>query len=241
MSDPPDQHSDFLSDDDAEFDIEKFSEEFDENLALHVTEEGDLEIDEAKDSSSPAEEEFFGVNPSNILEGMLFVGNTENRPLTADEMSELMRGVGNEEIDELVADLNESYRASQSPFEIILEKDGYRLVLTKEFEFCRKRFYREEKAATLSQSVVDVLSLVAYLQPVTKKEVEAKRLKPSGSILGQLVRRRLIQIERNKVDGKRTQTFYRTTERFLELFGLAALEELPKTQSFDLSELESPQ
>jgi segregation and condensation protein B len=171
---------------------------------------------------------------------MLFVGSAENRPLTSEEMAELMRGVCKEEIDELVSGLNESYRTSRSPFEIILEKDGYRLVLSKEFEFCRKRFYREEKAATLSQSVVDVLSLVAYLQPVTKKELEAKRMKPSGSILGQLVRRRLIQVERKKNDGQRVQTFYRTTDRFLDLFGLNALEELPKSQSFEMPDFEVP-
>ena len=94
------------------------------------------------------------------------------------------------------------------------------------------RFYREEKAATLSQSVVDVLSLVAYLQPVTKKQIEAKRHKPSGSLLNQLIRRKLLEIERKKIDGK-SQTLYRTTDRFLDLFGLDSLEELPKSQAFE--------
>lgn len=228
--------SDFLDedgfDDDDEFDLEKFSHEFDEGL---IQESSDAdEVTEVESTEDP-EEEYFEVSPSSILEGMLFVGNAENRPLTANEMSGLMRGVKEEEIDELVAQLNESYRSSHSPFEIVAAEEGYRLVLAEEFEFCRQRFYREEKAATLSQTVVDVLALVAYMQPITRKDVEAKRMKPSGSILNQLVRRKLIEVDRRKVEGK-SKTYYRTTSRFLELFGLDSLEELPKSQTF-----ESPQ
>lgn len=170
------------------------------------------------------------VSPVVILEGMLFVGNEANDPLTAEQMSALMRGVAAEEIDDLVGQLNQSYRDSHSPFEVILEQDGYRMVLASGFEFCRQRFYREEKAATLAQPVIDVLALVAYLQPVTRSQIEAKRHKPSGSILNQLVRRRLLQIERQKMDG-RNQVLYRTTDRFLELFELESLDELPQARN----------
>lgn len=231
MSSNNENTSDFLNDDDDDgFDIEKFASEFEDSSFDGYESDGEEILEEAPDEELETDD--FEVSPSNILEGMLFVGNSENRPLTAEEMATLMRGVSEDEIDDLVAGLNSSYRVSESPFEIIYEEDGYRLVLAKEHEFCRQRFYREQKAATLSQSVVDVLSLVAYLQPVTKKEIEAKRHKPSGSLLNQLIRRKLLEIERKKVDGK-SKTLYRTTDRFLDLFGLDSLDELPKSQAFE--------
>lgn len=251
MADKDQSFSDFLNDDDDdEFDIEKLAREFDECDfdQAQSDEDGANELFDGKESSDSSgglsdgeispplvrevEDESFEVSPTSILEGMLFVGNPENRPATPEEMSALMRGVSVDDIDDLVAELNESYRATNSPFEIIFEKDGYRLVLAKGYEFCRNRFYREEKAASLSQSVIDVLALVAYLQPVSKTRVEEKRMKPCGSILNQLVRRKLIEVERVKERNK-TVVLYRTTERFLELFGIDSIEELPKSQTFE--------
>ena len=228
-------HPSDFPDDEEDFDAGAFAEEFEDSESYDDFFEPETPLDEPdSEGDEPESGCFFEVSPESIVEAMLFVGNPENRPLQAGEMASLMRGVEEGDVEELVNSLNESYRASSSPFEVVCDDQGYRLVLASDYEFCRQRFYREEKAATLSQSIVDVLALVAYLQPVTKKLIEKKRMKPSGSILNQLVRRRLIAIERRTAEGsKRAQTFYRTTERFLELFGLEQLEELPQSQAFD--------
>ena len=228
-------HPSDFPDDEEDFDAGAFAEEFEDSDSYDDFFEPETPLDEPdSEGEEPENGCFFEVSPESIVEAMLFVGNPENRPLQAGEMASLMRGVEEGDVEELVNSLNESYRASSSPFEVVCDEQGYRLVLASDYEFCRQRFYREEKAATLSQSIVDVLALVAYLQPVTKKLIEKKRMKSSGSILNQLVRRRLIAIERRTAEGsKRPQTFYRTTERFLELFGLEQLEELPQSQAFD--------
>jgi segregation and condensation protein B len=72
---------------------------------------------------------------------------------------------------------------------------------------------------------------VAYNQPITSKRVSTLRGHPSGAILAQLVRRRLLQIERPK-EKPRTPT-YHTTERFLDLFNLDSLQDLPQSQDLD--------
>ncbi len=172
------------------------------------------------------------VIPETILEAMLFVGDRENRPLTATKAAELMRNVEPEEIDELVARLNSRYAEAGRPYRIIPEKGGYRLGLTADSDTIRTKFHGRIKEARLSQQAIDILALVAYRQPITTEEVQMIRKQPSGTILTQLVRRGLLGIERN-TEAKRPVLYYRTTARFLELFGLDSLDDLPTPDEID--------
>lgn len=171
------------------------------------------------------------LSPKSILEAMLFVGHPQNEPLTAKQVSSLMRGVLPEEIDELVRELNDQYDVERTPYRIASEGAGYRLVLRDEFSTLREQFYGRVKEAKLSQSVIDTLAIVAYHQPVGLKEVDQLRGKPSGGILSQLVRRQLVKIERSP--DKPRDIKYRTTSRFLDLFSLDSLEDLPRSQEVE--------
>lgn len=197
----------------------------------------DEDSEEAEDASDAADgeeaEEVAGVeaacevSPQTILEAMLFVGHPENQPLSSEQVASLMRGVRAQEIDELVAELNRSYDEQGCPYCIESAGAGYRLVLRDEFHSLRDVFYGRVKAAKLSQAAVDVLAIVAYKQPLTREDVDALRGRPSGSLLAQLVRRQLLRIERPH-DQPRKPQFW-TTDRFLQLFGLQSLRELPQT------------
>jgi segregation and condensation protein B len=169
------------------------------------------------------------TTPRTILEALLFVGNRENRPLAAAEVSGLMRGVRPAEIDDLVTDLNRQYEADRCPYRIASEAAGYRLVLREEFYPLRDKFHGRVREAQLSPSAIEVLALVAYEAAVTNESITKLRGKASGGVLSQLVRRRLLSIGRSD-DGA---TRYRVTPRFLKLFGLERLEDLPRSQDFD--------
>jgi len=168
------------------------------------------------------------VNPRSILEAMLFVGRPDNAPLTGEESAAVMRGVRADEIDDLVSELNEKYQAGGCAYQIVSEGPGYRLVLRDECDALKEKFSGRMREVRLSQAAVDVLSIVAYHPGVTADEVTTLRGRPSGSILTQLVRRQLLRIDRP--EGKVRRLHYHTTERFLELFGLAALDELPRQE-----------
>jgi segregation and condensation protein B len=170
------------------------------------------------------------VNTRSIVEAVLFVGRPDNLPITSEQLVSLMRGVQAEEIDQTIADLNARYEANGSPFSIVLDGDGYRLQLRREFGGLRDRFFGRIRAARLSPAAVEVLSLVAYHEPLSADEVARLRGTPSGHILSQLVRRQLLRLERS--DKKPAQKQYFTTPRFLKLFHLRSLEDLP--QSDDL-------
>ncbi|MCO6456083.1 MAG: SMC-Scp complex subunit ScpB [Pirellulaceae bacterium] len=171
------------------------------------------------------------VSPASILEAILFVGHPASQPLTNKQIAALMRGVSPREIDELVTELNASYDQQRAAFHIVSAGPGYRLELRPEMAPLRDKFLGRIKATRLSQQAIDVLAIVAYNQPVARDEVEQLRGRPVGGVLAQLVRRELLEVER---DAERPRVpIYRTTQRFLELFGLASLEELPRSQEPD--------
>jgi segregation and condensation protein B len=171
------------------------------------------------------------VTPKSILEAILFVGHPANEPLASERIAALMRGVTSEEIDELVRELNAEYAAEGRPYSIVSVDLGYRLALKPEFAGLREAFYGRVREARLSQSAIDVLAIVAYQQPISQDQIDRLRGKPSGAILSQMVRRDLLILERPPE--KQARPLYRTTDRFLDLFDLDQLSDLPRSQEFE--------
>jgi segregation and condensation protein B len=163
---------------------------------------------------------------------MLFVGNRACEPLSCARAAELMRGVEPGEIPDLVEQLNRRYASNGCPYHIVSEGAGYRLALCEEFSGVRNKFYGRLREARLSQAAIDVLAIVAYQQPITAEEVTSLRGTPSGPLLAQLVGRRLLAIERPSEKPRSAR--YRTSSRFLELFGLERLEDLPQSDELEL-------
>jgi segregation and condensation protein B len=168
------------------------------------------------------------LSPRTILEAMLFVGSPANESLSSARVAELMRDVQPEEIPALVAELNRRYAADRCPYQIVSEGSGYRLVLQRGFDAIRDQLYGRVREARLSPAAIDVLSLLAYRQPLTAEEIGRLRGLPSNHLLAQLVRRQLLRIQRSEVPGERP--LYYTTPRFLELFGLESLADLPQVE-----------
>ena len=171
------------------------------------------------------------VTPLGILEAMLFVGDRDNRPLTAARAAELMRGVEAGEVGRLVVELNQRYSHGGCPYFIAEDSDGYRMTLRKPFHPLRQQFYGRIREVRLSQAAVDVLAIVAYQQPLSAEQIGSIRGRPSGAVLAQLVHRGLLRLER--LPGKRRTVQYFTTDRFLSLFGLQSLADLPQSEELD--------
>jgi segregation and condensation protein B len=167
------------------------------------------------------------VSPQTILEAMLFVGSPTNEPLRSEQVAALMRGVRPAEIDQLVETLNLQYQQRGCPYTIVSEGAGYRMTLRPEFSRVRDRFYGKVKQAKLSQAAIEILSLVAYNQPLSADDVNRARGTPNGTILSQLVRRELLKLDRSDPEFRRGR--YYTTPRFLQIFGLANIDELPRS------------
>ncbi|MEX0867134.1 MAG: SMC-Scp complex subunit ScpB [Pirellulales bacterium] len=171
------------------------------------------------------------ITPRSVLEAILFVGQPDDRGVGSEQIAEQIRGVEPEDVAGLVESLNAEYAEQHAAMEVVRQEGGYRLRLRPEYHRVRDRFYGKTKEAKLSQQAIEVLALVAYNQPITPQEVSEMRGRPSGSLLNQLVRRQLLALERTEEKPRRT--IYSTTGRFLSMFGLGSLEELPHSPEFD--------
>jgi len=171
-------------------------------------------------SAAPA-----AILPRQIVEACLFVGG---EPFTAKKLSSVFRGEFSVEyIERELDDLNSLYRAESRPYEIRLGDGGYRLSLQPEYERIRNKAYGlGPKEVRLSQEALEVLAVVAYQQPISAKEIEHLGKPGSGAILRQLLRRELIAVKR-RTDGPH-DVEYVTTSRFLSLFSIRSLDELPR-------------
>jgi len=173
-----------------------------------------------------------GTRLETIIEAMLFVGNRENRPLYADQITEKLRNVSAEEVDQTVVRLNEHYQEQNCPYTIISDHSGYRMILRSEFESVRTNFYGKTRGIRLSQQAIDTLAVVAYRQPITADEIQNIRKRPCSAVLNQLVRRNLLKISR-EVRNEKNIVRYLTTLRFLELFQIKSLDDIPRVEELD--------
>lgn len=172
------------------------------------------------------------ISPLTIFEAMLFVGDPDNVPVTPEWVAGLMRGVRPAEIEAAARELNDRYRSENRPYEITSSGKGYRLTLRPEFHRLRDKYLGRDRGVRLTSAAVEVLSLVAYHGSLSADEINKLRGKPSGAVLNQLLRRRLLRLDRPE-GAKKKQAKFAPTPRFLELFGLSGLDDLPRVQDVE--------
>jgi len=178
------------------------------------------------------------LGPRSIIEAILFVGRPGQEPFAAAELAGLMRDVTVGEVDAAVAELSRGYVADGAPYEILASSAGYRLALREEFARLGSKLQGRVREAKLSPQALEVLAVVAYRQPLTAAAIDQLRKGRSGAILGQLVRRGLLRLDRPAAGA--SAAHYTTTDRFLRLFGLASLSQLPQAEEFDLALVSAP-
>ncbi len=187
--------------------------------------------DEAVEEGTVQPESDTVVTPDAIVEAALFVGHPQNKSLSEQRLASLMRGVTPDEVVELIERLNQSYMAKEQALRIIRDESGFRMTIAPAVEHMRRSFLGKVREARLSQMAIEVLALVAYQPGITAQQVQDQRGRESGTLLNQLVRRQLLKMERAKSDsGGRAVPRYYPTERFLHLFSLESLEDLPQVE-----------
>lgn len=203
------------------------SEEFEPS----TEDEGEDTEEVAEEYNQDAADDVPSVTEKDVVEALLFVGSDS---LTSKKIAGVLHGnTSAVAIEELIAELNSDYERQQRPYRVELHEGGYQMSLMPEFERIRERVYGlAPREIRLSQEVVEVLSIIAYCQPISREDVDKISDKNAGSMVNQLLRRELIAIHSK---GKaRKDVTYVTTDRFLQLFGLGELGELPQADELDM-------
>ncbi len=171
------------------------------------------------------------LSPRMIVEGMLFVGNADGRPLSSREMAAHIRDVSPREVETHIDELNEMYAQTDTAYHIASEGKGYRFVLDAKFDAVRQRFHGRVREAKLTPKAIEVLSVVAYRQPINAEEITHLRGGQSHKLLNQLVRRGLLCLERPESSPRKPN--YLTTDRFNVLFHINSPQDLPSSEDLD--------
>jgi segregation and condensation protein B len=153
----------------------------------------------------------------------LVVGAPE--PVSAAQLASIVPGCTPALARELVEELNASWRAQGRAVEIWEVAGGWQVRTRPEYKGYLQQL-EKDRPLRLSRASLETLAVVAYKQPATRAEIEHVRGVDVGAVLRSLVERKLVRIAGHReVPGR--PIVYGTTKRFLEVFGLPGLSDLP--------------
>ncbi|MFW6169540.1 MAG: SMC-Scp complex subunit ScpB [Planctomycetota bacterium] len=159
-------------------------------------------------------------------------------PINSRKLAQYARLSDGTEARTLVRQLNACYEEGGRAFRVEEIGGGFRLLTQPAFAPWVGRLEHVPAQVRLSAPAMETLAVVAYRQPVLRAEVEAIRGVSCGEILRQLMDRELVRIG-GRSDELGRPYLYTTTKRFLELFGLRNIDDLPRSVALGESE-ESP-
>ncbi len=163
-----------------------------------------------------------------VLEGLLFVVGDEG--LTLNQVMEIL-GIEKEEATELIHQLQEKYDQETSGIRIHFLGNTFKLTTKKEHREYFQKLIETEESNVLSQAALETLAIIAYNQPITRIEVDEIRGVSSSQMIRKLVAKGLLK-ESGRSEAVGRPILYQTTSEFLDYFGLATIEDLPKMEEF---------
>ena len=210
-------HADDITDDDVLSDLDESDTE--QELA-----DGDADASSAENGGAPASGEPAVELP--VLEALLL---STHHPLTPGRLAELMDLGSTKPVKRAVKELNEQYATGGRAFRVEQVAGGYQILTLPEFGEHVKKLHQREGDAKLTKAAIETLAIVAYKQPILRADVEAIRGVACGETIRSLMEKHLVKIA-GRAEEPGRPILYGTTKRFLELFGLNSLRDLPQSE-----------
>lgn len=167
------------------------------------------------------------IEPRRVVEAILFATDS---PLPAAKIASILDVGDARDVRKHIAGLNEEYEARGMSFRIEEIAGGYQMLTMPIYNTWLSRLLRVRQETKLSPAAMETLAVVAYKQPVTRSEIESIRGVAAGEMLNRLREVNLVKIVGRAEDLGRP-LLYGTTKRFLEVFGLGSLEDLPQVEA----------
>jgi segregation and condensation protein B len=162
-----------------------------------------------------------------IVEALIFASEV---PLSADRIMDIVGMADREEIVGVLQSIERDFADRNGGFYLLEVAGGYQFRTRADMASWIRKL-RGVKPPGLSQAALETLAVVAYRQPVTRQEIEKVRgVDVSGPLRGLLEKKLVRMLGRKNVPGK--PIIYGTTKRFLEVFSLNDLSELPTLREF---------
>ncbi len=216
-----------VHDDDA---VEMAKEESESADSGETVETAGTELEEFEAAEIEEREFIEAERVESIIESLLFA---QDRPISLNMIRQVFRGtnVNSSMVRDALEVLKVEYAGARRGISLDEVGGGYQL-RTKLDNMNYLKQIVKGKVFRLSGPALEVLSIVAYKQPVVKSEIDAIRGVESGHLLRGLMERSLVCFDgKSELPGKPMN--YGTTRKFLEIFGLRNLKELPSVSEID--------
>ena len=168
------------------------------------------------------------MNKLAVLEGLLFVLCEDG--LTINQIMDILE-ISNDEAKQLISELKEKYDAVTSGIRINFLGNTFKLTTKNEHRSYYQKLIENPDSNVLSQAALETLAIIAYNQPVTRLDVDDIRGVSSSQMIRKLVAKGFIK-EAGRSDSLGRPILYKTTSEFLDYFGLATIDDLPKMEQF---------
>ena len=163
------------------------------------------------------------MNLKAVLEGILFIVGDEGT--TIDEMKEVL-SVTEEEVKSLLLELKNDYESEDRGLRISYLGNAFKLTTKEEHKEFYEKLVTDSKTTNLSNAALEVLAVIAYNEPITRLQIDEIRGVNSSQIVRRLYGRGFIKIC-GRADTIGKPNLYKTTDEFLDYFGLSSKDDLP--------------
>jgi segregation and condensation protein B len=165
------------------------------------------------------------VTAESVTEAVLFASD---EPLREARLADIV-GTSASQVRRHIQNLNDKYEANNNAFRIEQIAGGYQMMTLSPYNYWLKKLLRVRDAGKLSPAALETLAIIAYKQPIIRADIETIRGVAVGEIIRNLMYKGLVKIiGRAEVVGR--PLLYGTTKKFLEVFGLNSLKDLPKIE-----------
>ncbi len=167
-------------------------------------------------------------NYKSIIESMLFVWG---EPLSIKKIADIIE-LSFGETKEMINELKDDYEKRASGIQIIEVNNSIQFGTLKDNHAYIEKLCKRSRSKGLSQSAVEVMTIVAYKQPLTRADIEMIRGVSCDRPIRILVEKELIE-EKGRLEKIGRPVLYGTTDVFLKCFGFKTIKDLPKIENFE--------
>lgn len=169
------------------------------------------------------------MNLKSVTEGILFVVGDEG--ITLKELSEILE-ITEDEVKVYLTALRKDYESDERGLRISFLGNTFKLTTKSEHKKYYEKLVTNSRVFNLSNASLETLAIIAYNEPITRIKIDEIRGVSSVQIVRKLLARGFIK-ECGKEDSIGKPNLYKTTNEFLDYFGLATKDDLPKLDAKD--------
>ncbi|MBQ9750492.1 MAG: SMC-Scp complex subunit ScpB [Clostridia bacterium] len=180
--------------------------------------------------STEVQNQIESISPQKITAAIEAILYAAGHPVEYSKLSEVL-GLSVRDVKNMIEAMSSEYNSEKSKRGVMLlmYPDTCQFATKEEFLPYIREALGIKRGGNLSASTMEALAVVAYNQPVTRSYVDAVRGVDSSYAMTSLIDKGLIE-SLSRLDAPGRPMLYTTTDKFLRVFGLRSLEDLPKTE-----------